>query len=174
MLPDSDEIGGSLGLRTEYQDGRSTDLRVAALLVLLLLAACTARQSRPDLAGVDGLTDGALVQRATEQCRARRHGAEMPPLAFTSDGCSLWPDDGWVSCCVEHDIAYWCGGSADDRWRADNELLLCIRDCCSGNLGRLTYLGVRVGGVPWQPGPWRWGYGFPGIRGYEELPGGTP
>jgi len=50
----------------------------------------------------------------------------------------MWPDDGWVACCVEHDIAYWCGGSADDRWRADNELLLCIRDCCSGNLARVT------------------------------------
>jgi hypothetical protein len=140
------------------------------VLILLLLAGCTARQSRLDLAGVDGLTDGELVQRATEQCRARRAGAEMPPLVFTSDGCSMWPDGSWAACCVEHDIEYWCGGSADDRYRADAILLECISDCCSGNLGRLTYLGVRAGGIPWQPFPWRWAYGFPGMRGYDDPP----
>ena len=40
--------------------------------------------------------------------------------AFSSDGCSLFPDRSlitaadWCSCCFEHDVAYWRGGTASD------------------------------------------------------------
>jgi hypothetical protein len=51
---------------------------------------------------------------------------------FTSDGCSLFPDsslvseDDWCSCCFEHDIAYWRGGTAEERDIADRKLQACV------------------------------------------------
>ena len=48
-----------------------------------------------------------MERRAREYC-AQFEG-EKPPHPFTTDGCSMWPDDGWAQCCVEHDFAYWCG-----------------------------------------------------------------
>ncbi len=29
--------------------------------------------------------------------------------------------------------------------------------------------GVRVGGTPWLPTRFRWAYGWPFLRGYEEV-----
>ena len=52
--------------------------------------------------------------------------------AFTSDGCSGFPDGTriqpmlWNACCLEHDIAYWLGGSRTDRLRADEALHECL------------------------------------------------
>ena len=28
--------------------------------------------------------------------------------------------------------------------------------------------GVRIGGAPWQPVPWRWGYGWDYYRAYDD------
>ncbi|MGZ8224663.1 MAG: hypothetical protein ACXWTE_05965, partial [Methylobacter sp.] len=50
----------------------------------------------------------ALEQVAEEYCRQKRAGsnpagAEMQPdFIFTTDGCSRWPDDSWVACCIAH------------------------------------------------------------------------
>jgi hypothetical protein len=52
----------------------------------------------------------ALERRAQTVCMQAR--GVTPPPHFTTDGCSMWPDDGWVRCCVEHDVAYWCGGTS--------------------------------------------------------------
>ena len=53
---------------------------------------------------------GALEERAAEACPVLREAAQLstkpPPQPFTTDGCSAWVDDGWVDCCVEHDILY--------------------------------------------------------------------
>lgn len=44
---------------------------------------------------------------------------------FTSDGCSLFPDsslinrDDWCTCCFEHDLVYWRGGSFEEREAAE-------------------------------------------------------
>jgi len=94
---------------------------------------------------------------------------------FTSDGCSAFPDgtyeekELWHSCCVVHDLAYWVGGSADEREAADQELKTCVEAVGKPAIAGLMLAGVRVGGTPWLPTRFRWAYGWPYLRGYEEL-----
>jgi hypothetical protein len=72
---------------------------------------------------------------------------------FTTDGCSMFPDHSlvskadWCSCCVAHDLAYWRGGTAEERLKADQELQHCVQHA-TGNkaLGELMFAGVRTGG----------------------------
>ncbi|MGR9037838.1 MAG: hypothetical protein ACU83O_14840, partial [Gammaproteobacteria bacterium] len=112
----------------------------------------------------DKLKRNELESVAEAYCSEKRGGSELPDFIFTTDGCTRWPDDSWTICCIAHDIAYWCGGSEQDRQEADREL----RRCVNGNtpwLGNIFYSGVRLGGLPWLPTPWRWGYGW------ERWPG---
>ena len=100
-----------------------------------------------------------------------------PGLApFTSDGCSLFPDgprtdrDRWCECCQTHDLAYWQGGSEEQREQAD----AALRDCVllrtgDSQLAATMHAGVRAGGHPVFPSGFRWGYGWPYGRGYEPL-----
>lgn len=89
--------------------------------------------------------------------------APLPPKAFTTDGCSLWPNsilgNDLLDICISHDMQYWKGGSAEDRKVADNEM----RERVNENIpfvGDVMYTGVRIFGHPLLPSPWRWGYGF--------------
>ncbi|WP_020676809.1 hypothetical protein [Geopsychrobacter electrodiphilus] len=126
---------------------RSLSLALIALLTALSLSSCLG--TRPDT-------------------------AELVP--FTSDGCSLFPDgtfrdrDKWCDCCLNHDLAYWQGGSAEARDRAD----VTLRDCVltrtnDPHLAETMYLGARLGGLPDFPTWYRWGYGWPYGRGYQPL-----
>lgn len=87
----------------------------------------------------------------------------LPPKEFTTDGCSLWPNSffgsGFTDVCIEHDIKYWKGGSAEERKMADNELKEGVNERVPF-MGSLMYFGVRIFGHPIVPAPWRWGYGF--------------
>ncbi len=96
--------------------------------------------------------------------------------AFTSDGCSLFPDGElkdraqWCDCCLIHDIAYWQGGTSEDRQRADEALRKCVIDRTKSEaLADLMYDGVRAGGHPAFPTWYRWAYGWPYGRGYKQL-----
>ena len=87
---------------------------------------------------------------------------ETIPVTFISDGCSLFPDCDYRDCCVEHDKAYYFGGSWTKRWRADKKLFKCV----AGKKGfqhkfiaPVMWLGVRFGGVSWLPTSFRWGFG---------------
>jgi len=147
--------------------------RHAVVYTLVLFATgCTPIAHKLQPYRTDHDAAAALEQRAHNYC-AQSHG-RTPPHPFTTDGCSFWPDDGWVQCCVEHDIAYWCGGSADDRERADAGLRDCVARDHGATLGRMMYLGVRVGGTPWQPFPWRWAYGWACCHGYDSPSETTP
>ncbi len=102
--------------------------------------------------------------------------AELPPLLpFTSDGCSLFPDGSpdnqqlWLPCCVAHDKAYWQGGSFNDRIAADDALLQCVKNLGEPVVAATMLLGVRVGGSPFWPTQFRWGYGWRQWRGYAPL-----
>ena len=95
---------------------------------------------------------------------------------FTTDGCSLFPDgtfsdkEKWQDCCIEHDIAYWQGGSEAERLKADLELKRCIFERTGDQvLSDLVYDSVRIWGSPVFPAWYRWGYGWPYGRGYEAL-----
>ncbi|HNW44629.1 MAG TPA: dual specificity protein phosphatase family protein [Elusimicrobiales bacterium] len=95
---------------------------------------------------------------------------------FSSDGCSLFPDGTitgrnlWCGCCLTHDVAYWQGGTAQDREKADDDLRDCVLER-TGNkqLAEGMRLGVRAGGSPVSIMWYRWGYGWPLGRGYKPL-----
>lgn len=94
---------------------------------------------------------------------------------FISDGCSMFPDGtvseptAWRAACVEHDLTYWKGGSRVERRQADRVLRHAIRDRGHPVVAWVAYAGVRLGGGPWWPTPWRWGFGWPYGRGYRPL-----
>lgn len=99
--------------------------------------------------------------------------AELKP--FTTDGCSMFPDGTlkqntlWVDCCVRHDLAYWKGGSYQDRLAADEQLKACVAEIGEPEIAELMRSGVRIGGSPYFPTTYRWGYGWPYLRGYKTL-----
>ena len=95
---------------------------------------------------------------------------------FKSDGCTLFPDRSfidrydWCQCCFEHDIAYWQGGTSEERLQAD----LALKDCLlakteSEAFANLVYQGVRFGGSPYFYNWYRWGYGWSYQRKYTPL-----
>ncbi|NIB44643.1 hypothetical protein HBA55_33985 [Pseudomaricurvus alkylphenolicus] len=99
--------------------------------------------------------------------------AKLKP--FTSDGCSAFPDGSleqrqlWLQCCTEHDYAYWKGGTYKEREDADFALKACVEKVGEEEIALLMLAGVRVGGTPFLPTKFRWGYGWPYPRFYGEL-----
>lgn len=98
---------------------------------------------------------------------------ELEP--FTTDGCSSFPDGTlnhkalWLNCCIKHDLAYWKGGTYDERLQADQDLKACVAQVGEPQIAELMLAGVRVGGSPYFPTSYRWGYGWPYLRGYKAL-----
>ncbi len=103
--------------------------------------------------------------------------AASPELnEFSSDGCSLFPDGTftnrtlWCDCCFNHDIAYWRGGTGEERKTADKALRACVLERTGDSaLATMMYDGVRLGGSPVFPTWYRWGYGWKYGRGYLPL-----
>lgn len=104
--------------------------------------------------------------------------SELKP--FATDGCSDFPDGTlehktlWLNCCIAHDLAYWLGGTYEQRQLADEELEACVAKVGEPEIALLMLAGVRVGGSPYWPTRYRWGYGWPywaGMwpRGYVEM-----
>ena len=99
--------------------------------------------------------------------------AELAP--FTSDGCSSFPDGTldqrklWYRCCTAHDYSYWKGGTYGERMGADKALQRCVASVGEEEIALLMLAGVRVGGTPFLPTPFRWGYGWPFPRPYGPL-----
>lgn len=94
---------------------------------------------------------------------------------FTSDGCSAFPNGTlqeqslWANCCIRHDLAYWQGGTYQQRVEADEALQACVAKVGEGSIADLMLAGVRVGGSPYWPTPFRWGYGWSYGRGYQPV-----
>lgn len=94
---------------------------------------------------------------------------------FTTDGCSAFPDGTlgaphkWRHCCIQHDVAYWAGGTADDRIRADKALRECVAKTGENVLSHAMYYGVRAGGRATNPTTFHWGYGWTPERPYGAL-----
>jgi hypothetical protein len=113
-----------------------------------------------------------IIVLLTPGCHSEPHTLKD----FSSDGCSLFPDRSlisnkdWCNCCLEHDIAYWQGGTKEQRLEADQKL----RDCVLAQtndpvLSEAMYQGVRIGGSPWFYNWYRWGYGWSYQRKYQAL-----
>jgi len=94
---------------------------------------------------------------------------------FTSDGCSSFPDGTlkqktlWLSCCQQHDLEYWRGGTYQERLQSDIALKVCVSNVGEPEIALLMLAGVRVGGTPFLPTKFRWGYGWSYPRFYGEL-----
>ncbi len=95
---------------------------------------------------------------------------------FHSDGCSLFPDTNiitkqdWCECCYVHDLAYWQGGTQEQRLEADQQLRECVLAKTHDEiLAKVMYEGVRFGGSPYFYNWYRWGYGWPYSRKYQAL-----
>jgi hypothetical protein len=90
---------------------------------------------------------------------------ELKP--FTTDGCSLWMDGPplypnlWRHCCVAHDLAYWQGGSKEQRLAADNAIHSCVFQAADSK-GMANYMHgmIRWGGSPYWMTYYRWSYGW--------------
>lgn len=107
-------------------------------------------------------------------CASQPQQSSLAP--FSTDGCSLFPDHAlvggaeWLPCCVEHDLAYWRGGTEEERLQADRALEQCVLTKTSDQVLAASMLaGVRVGGSPYLNTPFRWGYGWPYERKYQRL-----
>lgn len=96
-------------------------------------------------------------------------------IPFVSDGCSGFPDGNfsqpqrWLLCCEAHDFDYWKGGSSAERLSSDHNLQKCVANLGHPTIAVLMFAGVRVGGSPYLPTPFRWGYGWPFPKGYAPL-----
>src|SRR5690606_32153716 len=101
------------------------------------------------------------------------HANTLQP--FSSDGCSHFPNGTpgenqlWLECCTAHDFAYWKGGTYLERLDADRELETCVARVGEPKIALLMLAGVRVGGSPFFPTPFRWGYGWSYPRYYSAL-----
>jgi len=101
------------------------------------------------------------------------YGNQLQP--FSSDGCSVFFDgnfddrDLWLDWCLAHDMAYWRGGTYDRRKLADATLKECVEAKGEKVIAEIMEAGVRVGGSPFFPTTYRWGYGWKDFRGYWEL-----
>ena len=139
--------------------------------LLATLAGCALTTHTIEPYRSDAAAAARLETRATEHCRVVRQGGRRPltpTRAFATDGCSAWPDTRATQpCCVEHDIAYWCGGTAARRLAADDAFGACVASRSGSTvLGATMRFGVRLGGHPFFPMPYRWGYGDDYVGGY--------
>jgi hypothetical protein len=119
-------------------------------------------------------SEGISNNQAQQQKLAETHSVVIKP--FSSDGCSLFPDRNWIgesdwlSCCFEHDVAYWQGGTEAQREQADVALKVCVMDKTKNEkFSELMYRGVRAGGSPYFYNWYRWGYGWSYSRKYGAL-----
>lgn len=119
------------------------------------------------------------MTQASEQPESSRQMEQQPEnmalQPFTSDGCSIFPNGTledqklWLSCCQKHDYDYWKGGSEAERLASDEALRECVAAVGEPRIAQLMLTGVRLGGSPYLPTKFRWGYGWPYLRGYKAL-----
>ena len=94
---------------------------------------------------------------------------------FATDGCSWFPDgtceqkDLWKECCESHDRTYWVGGTRAERTEADRLLKECVAAKGAKKTAFWMRVGVWFGGTPYLPMYFRWGFGWPYLRGYKAL-----
>lgn len=99
-------------------------------------------------------------------------------LPFHTDGCTKFPngipfknEQAWLHCCVDHDFAYWKGGSAEERAAADEAVGECVTKAGYPLVGWFMSKTVRVTASPALHTSWRWGYGWAldrGVRAHSD------
>lgn len=87
---------------------------------------------------------------------------ETLPSGKKSDGCTLIPDGHIKPCCITHDREYYAGGTREERRQSDEKLYDCIKmkkGLHHKIFAPFIWLGVRIGGLPFLPTSFRWGFG---------------
>jgi len=94
---------------------------------------------------------------------------DILPSGQKSDGCTLIADGNIRDCCVAHDKEYFYGGTRKARRNSDKRLYECV--CKKGGWDKVfapfVWLGVRIGGLPFLPTKFRWGFGT-NVKGYAK------
>ena len=63
-------------------------------------------------------------------------GRQDAPADFKSDGCTMWPDGDYRSCCEAHDRDYYGGGNGAERKASDKRLRTArVRHAYTGPIG---------------------------------------
>lgn len=82
-----------------------------------------------------------------------------------SDGCTIISKPyQWLTgkelpfrhCCLEHDRAYWYGGTKELRKKTDRQLRECVAATGFPIFAWIMWVFVRIGGSPRLPTPYRW------------------
>lgn len=86
---------------------------------------------------------------------------------FTTDFCTGYAEGTrnepkkWAHCCVEHDLNFWVGGTAEEREQADLGLKKCVAATGENEQAQIIYMGVRLGYYsPYHIKEMRWGNGW--------------
>lgn len=103
--------------------------------------------------GMKPPTTPAETERALAYATA--HQKPLPLRSFYFDGCTAFPDrlpgHTLYEACLNHDIAYWLGGTEDERSAANAAFKQAVTT--SGPAGRLLapimYAAVQYGGNNW-------------------------
>jgi hypothetical protein len=101
---------------------------------------------------------------------------EILPNGKRSDGCTLIPDGHIRPCCLIHDREYYQGGTRFQRSESDKRLYNCVRKRNGVQhriVAPLIWVGVRIGGSPYFPTSFRWGFGT-NEKGYTEPRAADP
>lgn len=79
------------------------------------------------------------------------------------------PEEEWLlELCRIHDDAYFYGGSAYRKFMADMNLAVGIAKRGYIRRAVLFFIGVSIGGTPYIPFSWRWGFHYDYGRGYSK------
>ncbi len=97
-----------------------------------------------------------------------KHGKVVPPQPFVYDGCTFFFDtlmgSDFNEACFKHDIAYWYGGSKEERVRVDKEFRDAVHE--GGMMGvalqHPVYATVRIFGdsILTKTVNANWGFGW--------------
>ena len=75
----------------------------------------------------------------------------------------------WEACCDANDRLYVKGGTHLERREADISLYECVRKNGHPFWAALMWVGVRFGGAPFWPTPYRWGFGCKYTGRYGQV-----
>jgi CubicO group peptidase (beta-lactamase class C family) len=162
-------------LRRQHVSAARRAVFILAGAALVVLQGCTPLTQAMAQEEIEEQAAGHLSCVARQRCAARGFPAGVPAQAFATDGCTGWPDEVVLSCCIDHDMAYWCGGSRKARKQADAGLRACVKEKYGEwpgpVVGWMMQAAVTTAGSPHLPTYWRWGYGHEFGGGYCDDPG---
>ena len=114
------------------------------------------------------LPDTTVDMKQQARTYGRMQEKEKPPKLFVYDGCTFFVDalltSDFKQACLTHDIAYWYGGTKEERKKADKLLAEDIKE--TGVVGKIVsypaYIAVRLFGdsILTRSVNAHWGFGW--------------